>query len=437
MNRRALLAGLACTTGLAMHRIARAAPRGPGGPGAPGPRNLITDVAGLRIGQAADPKARSGVTVILPDARAVCAVDVRGGGPGTRETDALNGWNLVHEVDAVVLSGGSVYGLAAADGVAAWLGAQGRGFAMMPMPGVPSSPIVPAAILYDLANRGDKNWGMEPPYRRLGIEAAEHADANFALGTAGAGYGAGAGALKGGIGSASLRTADGMTIGAIVAVNSLGSTTVPGGKHFWAAPFEFGHEFGGLGPSTAIVPGEDWGMAKANPGARANTTIACVATDVTLDSDEIKRVAMMAQDGLARAIRPIHSPFDGDVVFALSTGHLAPPAAMPRAFIVARIGAAAADVLCRAVARGVYAATLPPGMVGRTKKLLRLRLFEIFGKPGEGAGLVVGQVLGVSHAVAFICVNDRLGWHAQIMQCVPEFHRLRRRALHIICPDHL
>lgn len=360
MHRRTFVAGLAASQAI---RAAAAATRGPG---APGPRNLITDVAGLRVGQAADAGARTGVTVILPDDRAVCAVDVRGGGPGTRETDALNGWNLVHSVDAVVLSGGSVYGLAAADGVATWLGAHGRGFALATMAGVPRSPIVPAAILYDLANGGNKAWGMEPPYRRLGIEAVGQAAVSFALGTAGAGYGAGAGALKGGIGSASLRTWDGMTIGAIVAVNCFGSPVVPGGKHFWAAPFEFGREFGGLGPAPNVVEGEDWGEAKANPGARENTTIACVATDVALDTDEMKRVAIMAQDGLARAIRPVHCPFDGDVVFGLSTGRVKLPDSPMRPFVIARIGAAAADTLARAVARGVFEATLPAGVPGKT-----------------------------------------------------------------------
>jgi L-aminopeptidase/D-esterase-like protein len=360
MKRRAVLGGLA--VGLAARGVARAQ----SGPGKPGPANLITDVTGLRIGLSQDVRVRTGVTVILPDARAACAVDVRGGGPGTRETDALNGWNLVRSADAVVLSGGSVYGLASADGVATWLGARGRGFELMKMPGVPPSPIVPTAILFDLANGGDKGWGMEPPYRALGIAAVSAAKAGpFPLGTAGAGYGAGAGALKGGLGSASLLTHDGMTVGAIVGVNSLGSPVVPGTRNFWAGSFEIGAEFGGLGASSAHVQGEDWGDAKVNPGARANTTIACIATDVALDPDELKRVAMMAQDGLARAIRPIHSPFDGDVVFALSTATRAAPAG-PRPFVVARIGAIAADVLARSVARGVFAATLPPGMKGRT-----------------------------------------------------------------------
>ncbi len=354
MNRRTVLAGLAAALAC---RGLRAAP---------GPRNLITDVPGLLVGQAQDAGARTGVTVILPKDRAVCAVDVRGGGPGTRETDALNSWNLVHSVDAVVFSGGSVYGLAAADGVAAWLGAQGRGFMVTTMPGVPRSPIVPAAILYDLANHGNKAWGMEPPYRRLGIEAAQRASVAFALGTAGAGYGASAGALKGGIGSASIRTADGMTIAALVAVNCFGSVVVPGGRHFWAAPLEVGREFGGLGPASNLVETDDWGESKTNPGARQNTTLACVATDVALDADDMKRVTIMAQDGLARAIRPVHCPFDGDVVFGLSTASLNLPDTPKRPYLIARIGAAAADVVARAIARGVFEATLPPGATGRT-----------------------------------------------------------------------
>jgi L-aminopeptidase/D-esterase-like protein len=264
-----------------------------------------------------------------------------------------------------VLSGGSVYGLAAADGVAAWLGAQGRGYQAVPSPGVPRSPIVPAAILFDLANGGDKSWGVEPPYRALGIRAAESVSREIGLGTAGAGYGAFAGNLKGGIGSASWRTADGITVGAIVAVNSFGSVVVPGTSHFWAGPFEVGDEFGGRGAIAAHARGDEWGAAKVDPAALANTTVACIATDVALDANELKRVAVMAQDGLARAIRPVHSPFDGDTVFALSTAKRALPDG-PRNFHVMRIGSIAADTLARAVARGVHAATLAPGMPGRT-----------------------------------------------------------------------
>lgn len=325
---------------------------------APGARNLITDVPGLRVGQAHDMVARTGVTVILPDDRSVCAVDVRGGGPGTRETDALAAENLVEAIDAVVLSGGSVYGLAAADGVVGWLGARGRGYGLVGRAGVPPSPVVPAAILYDVANGGDRAWGEEPPYRRLGREAIDAAGLDFALGTAGAGYGAMAGGLKGGTGSASIVAADGLTAGALVCVNSWGSVVAPGGRTFWAAPYEIGAEFGGLGPAGLSAAAEDWGLAKRAADPRANTTIACVAVDVALTPAQAKRVAVMAQDGLARAIRPIHAPFDGDVVFALST------AARPLEggdFTIARLGSLCADALSRAVARAVFEATPWPG----------------------------------------------------------------------------
>jgi L-aminopeptidase/D-esterase-like protein len=326
---------------------------------APGPRNLITDVAGLRVGQAQDDAARSGVTVILADGRAVCAVDVRGGAPGTRETDALGPENLVDEADAVVLAGGSVYGLAAADGVTAVLGASGQGYRLSAAEGVPVSPIVPAAILYDLGNGGAKAWGENPPYRDLGMAAAREAGAQFALGTAGAGYGAMAGRLKGGLGSASVVGEDGFTVGAIVAVNSFGSVVAPGGRSFWSAPYEIGGEFGGLGSAGLVATPDDWGLAKGPTTGRINTTIACVATDATLTPGEAKRVAIMAQDGLARAIRPAHAPFDGDVVFAFATGKR--PLGERRMGDVARLGALAADCLARAIARGVYEATSWPG----------------------------------------------------------------------------
>jgi L-aminopeptidase/D-esterase-like protein len=325
----------------------------------PGARNLITDVPGLKVGQAQDDGVRTGVTVILPDAAAIAGCSVAGGGPGTRETDALAPENLVDAADAVVLSGGSVYGLAAADGVAAWLGAQGRGFRLAARPGVPPSPIVAAAILYDLANGGDKAWGLEPPYRALGIAAAKATGEAFALGTAGAGFGAMAGTLKGGTGSASVVTHDGFTVGAVVAVNSFGSVTAPGGRGFWAAPYELDGEFGGLGSAGLIASPDDWGAAKAAATPRANTTIACVATDVALTPAQAKRVAIMAQDGLARAIRPAHGPTDGDVVFVLSTSRR--PLPDPGPMTLTRIGALAADCLARAIARGVYAATPWPG----------------------------------------------------------------------------
>ena len=324
----------------------------------PGALNLITDVPGLKVGQAMDGAVRSGVTVILPDERAVCAVDARGGGPGTRETDALMPEALVEAVDAVVLSGGSIYGLAAADGVAAWLGARGRGFGMVVRQGVPRSPIVPAAVLYDLANGGDKAWDLTPPYRALGLAAVNGAGVAFDLGTAGAGAGAMAGGLKGGLGSASVVTADGYTVGALAAVNSFGSVIAPGGRAFWAAPFEVGGEFGDVPFAGQRAAPDDWGLAKPNPQRGANTTIACVATDAILTPAQARRLAIMAQDGMARAIRPVHAPFDGDVVFALATGRK--PLAEPSDFTLTRLGALAADTLARAIARGVYEAAASP-----------------------------------------------------------------------------
>ncbi len=322
----------------------------------PGKKNALTDIAGLKIGNAEDTNARTGVTVITCDQPCLAAVDIRGGGPGTRETAALAPENLVEKIDALVLAGGSVYGLAAADSVVAKLGAKGRGFGLMDLPGVPRSPIVPAAILYDLANGGDKSWGEKPPYHALGAAALGRASTNCALGNVGAGYGAMAGALKGGVGSASIMTPDGLDIGALVAVNSFGSVLLPQSRAFWAAPFEIDGEFGGLDwPQEAHAAADDWGAAKFNPAARQNTTLAVVATSFALTVPQAKRLAIMAQDGLARAIRPAHAPFDGDIVFALST--CAKPLPDPGEFSLARLGALAADTLARAIARGVYAAT--------------------------------------------------------------------------------
>lgn len=321
----------------------------------PGPRNALTDVAGLTVGCAEDHGAQTGVTVIVPDNRAVCGVDVRGGGPGTRETDALAAENLVGAVDAVVLAGGSVYGLAAADGVTAAMGAENRGFALLDLPGVPRSPVIPAAILYDLANGGNKAWGAAPPYAALGRQAYAARSADVPLGNAGAGLGARAGVLKGGQGSASIVTADGFTIAALACVNCFGSTTMPNQRAFWAHAFEIEGEFGAAAPdASATFDAEDWGGAKLNPAPRANTTIACIALDATLTPGEAKRVAQMASAGIARAIRPVFAPFDGDVVFALATA--AKPTPEPRALAIARFGALAADCLTRAIARGVYEA---------------------------------------------------------------------------------
>lgn len=320
----------------------------------PGPRNLITDVEGLSVGSAEDSRVRTGVTVVLPDPAAVAAGDVRGGGPGTRETDLLDPANFVAAVHGIVLSGGSAYGLDAATGALLWLAARGRGLAI----GERRVPIVPSAILYDLENGGEKDWSAGLPYQALARQACEAAGPDFALGTAGAGYGARAGGLKGGLGSASLVDDKGLQVGALVAVNSRGSVTLGEQPQFWAWPLELGDEFGGLPPPGAGVPVEP---PKRGPGRVGEaTTLAVVATNATLTKAEASRVAIMAQDGLARAIRPLHTPFDGDTVFALATGRL-PPADQPLAALE-RIGALAADCLARAVARGVYLAEGLPGM---------------------------------------------------------------------------
>ena len=323
-------------------------------PTRPGPLNLITDVPGLRVGQAEDARVRTGVTVVLTDRPAVAACDVRGGGPGTRETDLLAADTLVEAVDAVVLSGGSVYGLGAADGVVAALGGQGRGFTFNGLD--VTAPIVPGAILFDLANGGDKGWGEAPPYAALGRAALAAAGERFVLGTAGAGYGARAGQLHGGTGSASLIGPEGITVGALACANAFGSVIMPGDRAFWAWPFEQDGEFGGVRPRTdgPSPDPDDWGLAKINPALRANTTIAVVATDAILTPAQGRRLAIMAQDGLARAVRPAHAPFDGDVVFALSTGRRLLPE--PVAMSLALLGERAATCLARAIARGVYEA---------------------------------------------------------------------------------
>lgn len=338
-----------------------------------GPRNLITDVPGLQVGMAQDEHARTGTTVILAHQPAVAAVDVRGGGPATRETDVLREENLVQTIDAIVLSGGSVYGLAAADGVSEYLGQHGRGFALQPTPGIPASPIVPAACLYDLSNGGNKQQPLHSLYKQLGITAIMQASDYFSLGTVGAGYGAMTemGKLKGGLGSASILTSDNATIGAIVAVNSLGSVRATNTRAFWATPYEIGNEFGGGGREALAqlrAQDSDW-PSEQLPNERKNTTIACIATDISLTRVELKRIAIMAQAGMARAIRPIHSPYDGDVVFAISTGKREVNN-NNRELTVLQTGTLAADTLARAIARGVYAATAWPDTQVRTWKNL-------------------------------------------------------------------
>jgi len=315
------------------------------------PRNLITDILGLRVGQAGDARLGSGVTAIVFDAAVVASVDVRGGGPGTRETALLDPAQTVEGIDAIVLSGGSAFGLDAASGVQAWLREQGRGFRIRDA----VVPIVPAAIMFDLLNGGDKNWGRYPPYRELGYEAAKNARAEFALGSVGAGLGATTATLKGGIGSASAVTRDGMSVGALAVVNAVGSIVIGGGPHFWAAPFEQNKEFGGLGSPAQVSPADLAIRAKGGPGE--NTTIAVIITDAELNKAQCNRLAVMVQDGLARAIYPVHTPLDGDVVFAAATG--AKVLADPH-YGLAELGMVAANVMARAIARGVYEARALP-----------------------------------------------------------------------------
>ncbi len=325
----------------------------------PGPRNLITDIAGLRVGNAHDAAAMTGVSVVLPQGPVTAAVDVRGGGPGTRETDALGLAGVVGEVHGLVLSGGSAFGLDAAGGVQRWLAQRGIGFAV----GAARVPIVPQAVLFDLGNGGYKAWGMDPPYARLALAACDAAADRFVLGSAGAGFGATTATLRGGLGSCSTTLDDGVMVGALVAVNAVGAVTVGDGKHFWAAPFERAREYGGHGVA------RDWSSSatviQLKGGARAgptNTTIAVVATNARLDKAQCHRLAVMAQTGMSRAVYPVHTPLDGDTVFALSTGDAHAPATHVS---LARIGAEAANCLSRAIARAVYEADdAPPGWTG-------------------------------------------------------------------------
>ncbi|HEY4123972.1 MAG TPA: P1 family peptidase [Rhizomicrobium sp.] len=320
----------------------------------PGPRNLITDVAGLRVGEAHDAAARTGVTVLLADAPFVAAADVRGGAPGSRDIEGLDPVMLAPPVDALVLSGGSVFGLDAAGGVMGWLSTQGRGFAIGPS--APLVPITPSAILFDLTNGGNKNWGEVAPYRALGRAAVIAASEEFALGNAGAGFGATCGGLKGGLGSASTVSAGGITIGALAAVNAVGSALMPGTDVFWASALEQGAEFGGR-KLRGGLPDIDLDLPADMKGARVgeNTTLAIVATDAALSRVELKRIAIMAHDGFARALRPVHTPFDGDIVFAAATGAKEIAGAF-RPYEVLRLGHMAADCVARAIARGVYEA---------------------------------------------------------------------------------
>jgi L-aminopeptidase/D-esterase-like protein len=317
-------------------------------------KNLLTDIAGVRVGHAEDAKLASGATAIVFDQPAVAAIDVRGGGPGTREDALLDLANTVERVDAIALSGGSAFGLETGGGVQAWLAEQGHGFRVREA----LIPIVPGAILFDLLNGGDKAWGRFSPYRDLGYAAAASAGTDFALGSVGAGLGAATANFKGGLGSASAVTADGIKVAAIVAVNAVGSVTVGDGPWFWAAPFEVNGEFGGRGLPGTFTEDMLKMRIKGGPAAseRENTTIGLVVTDATLTKPQAKRLAMIAHTGFARAIYPVHAPTDGDVLFAAATCEkpIEPLAGLTE------IGMVAANVVARAIARGVYSATALP-----------------------------------------------------------------------------
>lgn len=315
-------------------------------------RNLVSDVSGVRVGHAEDEAVITGATAIVFDEPAVASVDIRGGAPGSHESEMLLPERTIERVDAIILSGGSAFGLEAASGAMATLAAQGRGHVIR----TARVPIVPAAILFDLLNGGDKNWGDAPLYRRLGSQAVNNAAVDFDIGSVGAGLGATTFDLKGGLGSASAMTGDGTVIGAIVAVNAVGRVTLGESRHFWAAPFEVGDEFGGHGLPPALSPDMTTPHFKGEPVSQPGeaTTIAAIVTDAALTKSQCRQLAIMAQDGLPRAIFPVHTLHDGDTVFAAATG-LKPLSADPLA--ISRLGHLAAITLARAIARAVYEAS--------------------------------------------------------------------------------
>ncbi len=316
-------------------------------------RNLLTDVAGLKVGHATDLVLGSGVTAIVFDAPAVVSVVTLGGAPGGRDTGMLAPEMTVQRIDAVVLSGGSVFGLDATAGVQAVLRAEGRGRAI----GGIRVPLVSQAILFDLLNGGDKDWGLFAPYRELGHAAMlALSGGDFALGSVGAGTGATTATVKGGLGSASMIAESGHVVAAIAAVNAVGSPLIGDGPHFWAAPFEVGGEFGGRGWPARVAPLDLLARLKGAPPPATATTIGLVATDAALTKAQARRLAIMANDGLARALLPAHAPMDGDTIFGAATGAGTP--VDDRALTL--LGHAATLVMARAIGRGVYEATALP-----------------------------------------------------------------------------
>jgi L-aminopeptidase/D-esterase-like protein len=313
--------------------------------------NLITDVGGVRVGSAHDERVASGVTAILFDEPAVASIAINGGAPALRDAALLEPEMTVEHVDGFVLSGGSAFGLDAAGGAMTYLAEIGRGFEHRGA----RVPIVPGASLFDLLNGGDKAWGRKPPYWDLGFEAASVAAVDFPLGAAGAGFGATTYDLKGGQGSASAVTSRGFKVGALVVVNSVGRATRGESLHFWAAPYERESEFGGLGFGPAHI--DDHLALRLKSDRPSSTDLMVVVTDAALSTTQLKRVATMAQDGCALALRPAHAPMDNDVVFAAATARASEVADLRD---LTEIGMLSAECVARAIARGVYEASPLP-----------------------------------------------------------------------------
>lgn len=320
---------------------------------------FATTIPGLRIGHAGDAKAASGVTALVFDKPTTASVSILGGAPAGRDTTLLELDYTVEMVDALVLSGGSAFGLDAAGGALAALVSMDRGLQV----GAARVPIVPQAIVFDLLNGGEKPWlnqkrhaPIQPPYWQLGHQAILAASPEFALGSVGAGLGATTANLKGGFGAASARHARGFTVQAFVVVNAIGTATIGDSPHFWAAPYEQDAECGGLGMPASLPPDALKLRTKGHASEPA-TTIGAVVTNAVLTKAQAKRLAIMAQDGLARAIRPAHAPMDGDTIFAAATGDIA---LRDPAYDLTLIGMMAGDCVARAIARGVYEATALP-----------------------------------------------------------------------------
>jgi L-aminopeptidase/D-esterase-like protein len=334
----------------------------------PGPTNTITDVAGIRVGHATriGDGWLTGTTVVLPPVvGAVAGVDVRGGGPGTRETDLLDPRANAAAVHAIVLTGGSAFGLAAADGVMESLFEAGVGYVVGVPPNTTIVPIVPAAVIFDLGRGGDVRHRPDASFGAEAVAAA--AEGPVPIGAVGAGAGARSGGLKGGIGSASVVLDDGTTIGALVVVNSVGSTVDPATGELYAARFAFPGELPAMRQPDAaqLEAARELALSRGPTGGYLATTIGVVAVDVTLTKAQCAKVCGVAHDGLARAIRPVHTMFDGDTMFTLATA--ARPA--PDPFEMHSLLDAAGDCVTRAVAHAMLAATTVPSPDGDIRSL--------------------------------------------------------------------